>query len=90
MSSPTCLQCHLKMRCRKAGFVLEVMNGANGYQKWSCDVFECPGCHAQVATSYGRHPIAEYYQQDYFALPPDGRAWDSQQDKERAASETFT
>jgi hypothetical protein len=35
------------------------------YKLWSADLFECPGCGAQIVAAFGERPIAEHYQPEY-------------------------
>ncbi len=77
--NPICVPCQRFYRAKKNGFFfIEAMPKTSGapagtadpgswqpYKLWSGDLWECPGCDAQIVSGVARQPIAEHYQPDF-------------------------
>ena len=73
MSRPTrpiCINCAMEMRCIKTGAVIELLASFGSYELWHADVYECPGCNAQVVPpqSFAHAPVGQHHEQGYTAL----------------------
>lgn len=76
---PICVPCKRFLRAKKNGFYfLEGMQAEDGaqpgtaepekwkpYKLWVGDLWECPGCGAQIVSGVGRDRVAEHYQDDF-------------------------
>lgn len=72
-----CVPCRLFFRPKKSGVTFEEgmplgTPQADGgperwapYKLWAADLWECPGCGAEVIFGMGLNPIAEHYQKEY-------------------------
>ncbi len=61
-----CTKCHVELKCSKTGVLVEELTDqGEPYKVWSCDLFKCPKCGAEIAGRFGDSPIAEHYQVDY-------------------------
>ena len=72
MPKLTCVRCRPYFKPKKNAIAVEEgMPRGDGvwgsYKLWQADLWECPGCGAQLVTGYGRNPIAEHYETDYAA-----------------------
>lgn len=47
--------------------VEEQLETGGPYKLWDADLYACPDCGVKVITGFGRSPMAEHYQPDYFA-----------------------
>lgn len=35
------------------------------YKIWAADLYECPGCKAQILSGFAREPLREHYELDF-------------------------
>lgn len=81
---PVCVKCRLTMKIKKTGAdVEEMMTAKAPYRIWNADIFACTSCGSEVATQFGKNPIAEHFQQDRYARFASGvafRFWDRPED----------
>ena len=59
---PFCIPCSIRMRCRKNGAHLVHPNDF----AQAADLYQCPTCHAQILTGYGKPILAIGADEQYF------------------------
>jgi len=78
---PICVPCQRFFRPKRNGFhFLEGMPTSNDakpgkserrkwkpYKLWVGDLMECPDCKAEIVSGFGGGPIAEHYEDDFWA-----------------------
>jgi len=72
--SPICVACGRTMRCKKNGFVIELMSNAEKtvpYRKHSADKYECPECGIEVVIDLGIQPLVQSFDEDYESYKAD-------------------
>jgi hypothetical protein len=78
---PICVDCQIEMEPRKNHYVVEVMAGAEPYQKIAADKFGCPNCNIEVVVGFANKPLAECWQPEYQTHVTDLKAWCSLKDQ---------
>ncbi len=78
---PICVDCQIDMMPLKNNFVVEIMAGAEPYQKVAADKFGCPNCNIEVVVGFAPKPLAESWQAHYGVEKADLRAWCTLKDK---------
>jgi hypothetical protein len=63
MPKPVCVNCKRFYKIRKSGFYWVEMRPTGfdlwvPYKIWSSDLWECPGCGAQILSGHGIQPVA--------------------------------
>ena len=53
---------------RNSVTVEELLETGEPYKLWDADLYVCDDCGAEVITGFGRAPLAEHWQPDYFEL----------------------
>ena len=79
---PICVSCQIEMEPVKNCVVVEIMAGADGYQKIMADKFGCPNCKVEIVTGFARTPLAEHWQPGYADGTVDLKAWRSLRDQQ--------
>lgn len=80
MPKPACIPCQRFFRPKKNGYMLLEQKPSGGvrslpgtqapdtwepYKVWACDMWECEGCGAQIASGYSSQPLSQDYLPDF-------------------------
>lgn len=69
MPAPICVKCRVQFRCQKNdAMVNDVSAGNFPSSYWMGDLFECPVCHTEIVTGFGRPMSAELWERGFSAM----------------------
>ncbi len=66
---PVCVKCEVELEPKKNGVgcldYAKLSVDSQPYQIWDADLWECPNCHYQIVTGFGKAPIDAHYTQSF-------------------------
>lgn len=62
---PLCVPCKREMFPAKNSVNVLFHASFGPYQVIQGDMWECPNCHAQIISGWGRGPLAEHFEEDF-------------------------
>jgi hypothetical protein len=67
MIDKMCAKCHIELHCKQNGVYVMEYAGQLPYKLWEADLWDCPGCGAEIVVGFGSKPLAEHYQMAFGA-----------------------